>query len=76
MSTLHVPAAAAFSEVLARAAQRAPQAFADGALRNLYAGQWQEVGEPSMMVTPVDGTRTVGLPKVGAERAGGASRPR
>ena len=67
MSTLHVPAQAEFTAVLSRAAGRAPDAFGDGYLRNLYAGQWRDVGEGSMMVTPVDGTETVALSKVGPE---------
>src|SRR6476620_3508584 len=67
MSTLHVPAQAQFTAVLNRAAGRAPDAFGDGYLRNLYAGQWRDVGDPSMMVTPVDGTETIALSKVGPE---------
>src|SRR6476620_7026915 len=67
MSTLHVPAQAQFTAVLDRAAQRAPDAFGDGYLRNLYAGQWRDVGDHSTMVTPVDGTETVALAKVGPE---------
>src|SRR6476469_157082 len=67
MSTLHVPAQAEFTAVLNRSAQPAPDAFVDGYLRNLYAGEWRDVGEPSMMITPVDGTETVALSKVGPE---------
>jgi acyl-CoA reductase-like NAD-dependent aldehyde dehydrogenase len=67
MSTLHVPDHAQFTAVLNRAAERAPDAFGDGYLRNLYAGQWHDVGDLSMMVTPVDGTETVALSKVGPE---------
>ncbi len=66
MPNLHVAPHAAFAAVLDRAAARAPQAFGDGALRNLYDGSWHDVGEPAMMITPVDGTPTIALPKVDA----------
>ena len=59
MQNLHVAPHAAFAAVLDRAAARAPQAFGDGALRNLYDGSWHDVGEPAMMITPVDGTPTI-----------------
>ena len=69
MSTLHVPAGATIDSVLGRAASRAPEAFADGRLRNLYDGRWHDVGDPSLMITPVDGSTTVALAKVGPDVA-------
>src|SRR4029077_20043805 len=69
VSTLHVPAHAAFDSVLGRAASRAPEAFADGRLRNLSEGSWNDNGEPSMMITPVDGSSTIALAKVSADVA-------
>ena len=69
MSTLHVPDHASFTAVLGRAAQRAPEAFADGVLRNLYGGGWHEVGDPAPLVSPVDGTSVTSLAKVDAPTA-------
>ncbi len=69
MTTLHVPAIASFDSVLGRAASRAPEAFAADRLRNLYDGRWNDVGDASMMITPVDGTSTIALAKVSANVA-------
>ena len=69
MTTLHVPANATFDSVLGRAAQRAPEAFAEGRLRNLSEGSWNDLGEPAMMISPVDGSSTVALAKVSAADA-------
>lgn len=69
MPNLHVAPHAAFSAILDRAPSRAPQAFGDGALRNLYDGSRHDVGEPVMMITPVDGTATIALPQVDAATA-------
>ncbi len=69
MQELHVPDHASFTAVLGRAAQRAPEAFADGVLRNLYGGGWHEVGDPASLVSPVDGTSVTSLAKVDAPTA-------
>ena len=63
---LSVPSFAQFRSVYQRAVDRAPEAFSGDVLRNLVDGQWRDIGDPSTMVTPVDGTETVALSKVGA----------
>ncbi len=63
---LSVPSFAEFRSVYQRAVDRAPEAFSGDVLRNLVDGQWRDMGDPSTMVTPVDGTKTVALSKVGA----------
>ena len=69
MQELHVPDHASFTAVLGRAAQRTPEAFADGVLRNLYGGGWHEMGDPAPLVSPVDGTSVTSLAKVDAPTA-------
>ena len=70
--SLSVPSFAEFPAVYQRAVDRAPEAFAGDVLRNLVDGQWRDMGDPSSMVTPVDGTKTVALSKVGAPDADAA----
>ncbi len=64
MQELHVPTKFSYGTVLERASARAPDAFGDGVLRNLYGGSWHQVGEAAPLVTPVDGTSVVSLAKV------------
>ncbi|MEH0830257.1 aldehyde dehydrogenase family protein, partial [Micromonospora sp. CPCC 205714] len=64
----------AWSDTLARAVAATPEAFgpeADGVitLHNLVSGQWQAVGTPSAVRTPVDNTVLVNLPRLDADTA-------
>ncbi|WP_346535683.1 aldehyde dehydrogenase family protein [Micromonospora sp. DPT] len=64
----------AWSDTLARAVAAAPEAFGpevDGVttLHNLVSGQWQAVGTPSAVRTPVDNIVLVNLPRLDADTA-------
>ncbi len=69
VSALHVKSGTAWAAVLARAAGIAPEAFGADVLHNLVDGRWQPIGEPSPLVSPVDGAELVGLPRVSAAQA-------
>jgi len=67
--SLHVKAGTSWPEVLDRAAAIAPEAFGDDCLNNLIGGQWQQVGEPAVMISPTDGNPMTRLSKVDAATA-------
>jgi len=67
--TLRLAPGTAWTEVLQRATAAAPEAFAADRLRNLFAGQWHDVGTPSPVRTPIDGTVLTQLPRVDADTA-------
>jgi len=70
--TLRLAPGTAWTDVLARAAAVAPEAFATDRLRNLYAGQWQDTGRPSPVISPVDGSTLINLSRVDAAVAANA----
>jgi acyl-CoA reductase-like NAD-dependent aldehyde dehydrogenase len=59
---------------LAQAAAATPEAFDGNVLRNLIQGQWQAVGRPSPLTTPVDGTVIAQLSRLDADSALAAVR--
>ena len=61
---LRIPENVQWSRVAERVARVAPGGFAGDRLRNLYEGHWQDTGERSPMVTPVDQTTIGQLSKV------------
>jgi len=71
---LHVKPGADWSSVLARAAQRTPEAFGSDVLHNLIGGSWQPIGKPEMLTSPVDGSDLIGLPTLDADQASEAVR--
>jgi acyl-CoA reductase-like NAD-dependent aldehyde dehydrogenase len=72
--TFRLAPGTAWTDVLARAAAVAPEAFASDRLRNLYAGRWQDAGRPSPVSSPVDGSTLTNLSKVDAPVAASAVR--
>ena len=72
--TLRLAPGTAWTDVLARAAAVAPEAFASDRLRNLYAGLWQDAGRPSPLSSPVDGSFLTNLSKLDAATAAAAVR--
>jgi acyl-CoA reductase-like NAD-dependent aldehyde dehydrogenase len=72
--TFRLAAGTGWDEILRRATQAAPEGFVDGRLRNLFAGQWHDVGTPSAVRTPVDGTVLIDLPRIDADTAKRAVR--
>jgi acyl-CoA reductase-like NAD-dependent aldehyde dehydrogenase len=66
---LTVPEHATWSNVLTRVVKVAPAAFAGDRLRNLFEGRWQDSGEPSPIISPVDQSTTAQLPKLDRETA-------
>jgi acyl-CoA reductase-like NAD-dependent aldehyde dehydrogenase len=67
--TFRLAPGTAWTDVLARATAVAPEAFAAGRLRNLYAGEWQDAGRPAPAVSPVDGGFLTNLSRVDAGTA-------
>jgi acyl-CoA reductase-like NAD-dependent aldehyde dehydrogenase len=67
--TLRLKPGTSWSDVYGRAVAAAPDAFADGRLRNLVAGQWASIGQPGTSVSPVDGSPIAGPPNVSLEEA-------
>ena len=72
--TLRLAPGTAWTEVLARAAAVAPEAFATDRIRNLYDGSWQDTGVPAPVRSPVDGSTLIDLAKVDAGTAADAVR--
>ncbi|MEN3308107.1 MAG: hypothetical protein V7603_4309 [Micromonosporaceae bacterium] len=76
--TLRLAAGTSWHETLTRAVATAPEAFVDGRLRNLIEGRWQDIGTPSPLHTPVDGSVLTDLARLdgaSAQRAvAGAAR--
>jgi acyl-CoA reductase-like NAD-dependent aldehyde dehydrogenase len=62
--TLRLAPGTSWPEVLTRAVAAAADAFGDGRLRNLTEGRWQDLGSPSPVRTPVDGTVLTDLPRL------------
>ncbi|HET9138344.1 aldehyde dehydrogenase family protein [Actinophytocola sp.] len=63
-SDLRVPLFAQWSQLLERATKVASAAFFGDRLRNLHEGAWQDSGEPSALLTPVDQTSLGYLSKI------------
>ncbi|GAB3450089.1 aldehyde dehydrogenase family protein [Actinophytocola sediminis] len=61
---LRIPEHAQWTRVAERVAEIAPAGFAGDRLRNLYEGRWQDGGERSALVSPVDRTTIGQLSKV------------
>ena len=61
---LQVPEHAQWQRLVERVVKIAPAGFSEDRLRNLYGGRWQDTGEPSPLVTPVDQTTIGQLSKV------------
>jgi acyl-CoA reductase-like NAD-dependent aldehyde dehydrogenase len=59
---------------LTRATEVAPEAFNGDVLLNLVQGQWQSVGRPSALTTPIDGTTIARLSRLDAAEAQAAVR--
>jgi acyl-CoA reductase-like NAD-dependent aldehyde dehydrogenase len=68
-SALHVKPGTEWAAVLGRAADLAPEAFGTDRLHNLIGGSWRAIGDPEVLVTPVDGGKLVGLPRLSAGEA-------
>jgi acyl-CoA reductase-like NAD-dependent aldehyde dehydrogenase len=68
-TALHVKPGTEWAAVLGRAAETAPEAFGTDRLHNLIDGAWRPNGDPEPMVTPVDGTKLIGLPRLSAGEA-------
>jgi acyl-CoA reductase-like NAD-dependent aldehyde dehydrogenase len=72
--TLRLAPGTAWTDVLARAAAVAPEAFAPGLLRNLHDGQWHDSGRPAPVTSPVDGSTLIEIGRVDAAVATEAVR--
>src|SRR3954467_13402150 len=68
-TALHVKPGTEWATVLGRAADTAPEAFGSDRLHNLIDGTWRPLGDAEAMVTPVDGTKLIGLPRLSAGEA-------
>lgn len=68
-TSLHIKPGTEWAAVLSRAAHTAPEAFGTDRLLNLVDGTWRAIGDPEQLVSPVDGSRLIGLPKVSAGEA-------
>src|SRR4051795_5261260 len=66
---LHVKPGTEWAAVLGQAADTAPEAFGTDRLHNLSDGSGRPNGDPELMVTPVDGTKLIGLPRLSAGEA-------
>src|SRR4051812_42429325 len=66
---LHVKPGTEWAAVLGRAAGVAPEAFGTDRLFNLIDGSWRPTGDPEMLVSPVDGAKLIGLPRLSAGEA-------
>src|SRR3954466_3411569 len=75
---LHVKPGTEWAAVLGRASRIAPDAFGTDRLHNLINGTWRATGDPEWLISPVDGSKLVGLPPVVGRRgaARGACRSR
>jgi acyl-CoA reductase-like NAD-dependent aldehyde dehydrogenase len=72
--TMRLAPGTTWADTLRRAAAATPEAFDDDRLRNLFEGAWQDLGTPSTLRTPVDGSPIARLSRVDAEAATGAVR--
>src|SRR3954466_16151809 len=66
---VHLKPGTEWAAVLGQAADTAPEAFGTDRLHNLIDGSWRPNGDPELMVTPVDGTKLIGLPRLSAGEA-------
>src|SRR3954467_7760547 len=66
---LHVKPGTEWAAVLGRASVVAPEAFGADRLFNLIDGSWRPNGDPEVMVSPVDGSKLTGLPRLSAGEA-------
>jgi acyl-CoA reductase-like NAD-dependent aldehyde dehydrogenase len=66
---LHVKPGTEWAAVLGRATRAAPEAFGTDRLHNLINGSWRANGDPEVLVSPVDGSKLVGLPRLSAGEA-------
>src|SRR3954449_2665047 len=66
---LHLKPGTEWAAVLGQAADTAPEAFGTDRLHNLIDGSWRPNGDPELMVTPVDGSKLIGLPRLSAGEA-------
>ncbi|GAA5181242.1 aldehyde dehydrogenase family protein [Rugosimonospora acidiphila] len=63
-----------WDETLRRAIAATPEAFTEDRLRNLMEGDWQDIGTPSALHTPLDGSTLAKLSRLDAEAATRAVR--
>ncbi|MCW2509588.1 MAG: Dehydrogenase, partial [Modestobacter sp.] len=68
-TALHVKPGTEWAAVLGRAAETAPEAFGTDRLHNLIDGAWRPNGDPEPMISPVDGAKLIGLPRLSAGEA-------
>jgi acyl-CoA reductase-like NAD-dependent aldehyde dehydrogenase len=68
-AALHVKPGTEWTAVLGRASRTAPEAFGADRLHNLVDGSWRAIGEPDVLISPVDGSKLIGLPRVSAGEA-------
>jgi acyl-CoA reductase-like NAD-dependent aldehyde dehydrogenase len=66
---LHVKPGTEWAAVLGRASRLAPEAFGTDRLHNLVNGSWRATGEPEVLISPVDGSKLIGLPRLSAGEA-------
>jgi acyl-CoA reductase-like NAD-dependent aldehyde dehydrogenase len=66
---LHVKPGTEWAAVLGRASAVAPEAFGTDRLFNLIDGSWRPNGDPEILVSPVDGAKLTGLPRLSAGEA-------
>src|SRR3954468_18910049 len=66
---LHVKPGTEWAAVLGRASRIAPDAFGTDRLHNLINGTWRATGDPEVLISPVDGSKLVGLPRLSAGEA-------
>jgi acyl-CoA reductase-like NAD-dependent aldehyde dehydrogenase len=68
-AALHVKPGTEWAAVLGRAAELAPEAFGADRLHNLVGGSWRAIGDPEVLVSPVDGGKLIGLPRLSTGEA-------
>src|SRR4051794_10035730 len=66
---LHVKPGTEWAAVLGRAGAVAPEAFGTDRLFNLIDGTWRPNGDPEVLISPVDGGKLTGLPRLSAGEA-------
>jgi acyl-CoA reductase-like NAD-dependent aldehyde dehydrogenase len=69
LPVLHVKPGTEWAAVLGRASAVAPEAFGSDRLFNLIDGAWRPTGDPEVLVSPVDGAKLIGLPRLSAGEA-------
>src|SRR3954470_17652262 len=66
---LHVKPGTEWAAVLGNASAVAPEAFGSDRLFNLIDGSWRPNGDPEVLISPVDGAKLTGLPRLSAGEA-------